>query len=86
MHVIVLHRAVGYYEYGNKYSSQILELIRRAVERTDSLEAFILIHSLGGGTGSGLGSRALMELADEYPNVLSPPPLFSFFFLSFSLL
>jgi hypothetical protein len=27
------------------------------------------MHSLGGGTGSGLGSRILETLADDYPKI-----------------
>jgi tubulin epsilon len=46
-----------------------MESIRRPVEATDSLQSFLLLHSLGGGTGSGLGSYVLGALADEYPEV-----------------
>lgn len=35
----------------------------------DSLQSFFLMHSLGGGTGSGLGTYLLTLLEDEYPNV-----------------
>lgn len=34
------------------------------------MQAFHLIHSLGGGTGSGLGSLVLSRLRDEYPDML----------------
>jgi len=47
--------AHGYSEYGTVYRSDILNLIRRQAEETDSLQSFFLLHSLGGGTGSGLG-------------------------------
>ncbi|KAJ3078655.1 Tubulin epsilon chain, partial [Physocladia obscura] len=49
-------------------------------ERCDSLQSFFQINSLGGGTGSGLGSRVLEILADSYPRVyrfatvVSPSP------------
>ena len=46
-----------------------MESIRRPVEACDSLQSFLLLHSLGGGTGSGLGSYLLGALADEYPDV-----------------
>ena len=34
------------------------------------LQAFSLLHSMGGGTGSGLGSYVLEALADEYPRTI----------------
>ena len=33
------------------------------VEACDSLQGFMLLHSLGGGTGSGLGSHIIEQLA-----------------------
>jgi len=38
----------------------------RQSERVDRFEGVLLVHSLGGGTGSGLGSRLLEELREEY--------------------
>jgi hypothetical protein len=35
------------------------EQLRRAAEGCDSLQSFLLLHSLGGGTGSGLGTYIL---------------------------
>ena len=51
--------AHGYGEYGPKYKDNLLERIRQIVEECDSLQSFFLLHSLGGGTGSGLGSYIL---------------------------
>jgi len=61
--------AHGHCEYGRKYSSHILEAVRREAETCDSLQSFFLMHSLGGGTGSGLGTHILGQLADEFPDV-----------------
>lgn len=61
--------AQGFAEHGPMYRSHILEKLRRATEPCDSLQSFILLHSLGGGTGSGLGSYILSLLEDEYPEV-----------------
>ena len=33
--------------------------IRAPVEEADSLQSFLLLHSLGGGTGSGVGTYIL---------------------------
>ncbi len=61
--------AHGHEIYGPKYEENILESVRRNVEYCDSLQCFFFIHSLGGGTGSGLGTYVLQLLADEYPDV-----------------
>ncbi len=39
--------ANGYVEYGSKYEDVIVEAIRRAVSYCDSLQSFLMIHSLG---------------------------------------
>lgn len=39
------------------------------MEHCDSLQSFFLLHSLGGGTGSGLGSYILGLLEDEFPEI-----------------
>ena len=61
--------AQGHMEYGPKYREEVLESVRRTVETCDSLQSFFLMHSLGGGTGSGLGTYVLSLLADHYPDV-----------------
>ncbi|CAF0839239.1 unnamed protein product [Brachionus calyciflorus] len=61
--------AVGHMFYGQKYSDSIRELLRKNAEFCDSLESFFVMHSMGGGTGSGLGTAVLRMLADEYPEV-----------------
>ena len=38
-------------------------------EKFDSLQNFIFINSMAGGTGSGLGSYALSVLKDTFPKV-----------------
>ncbi|XP_030628537.1 tubulin epsilon chain [Chanos chanos] len=61
--------AVGYQTYGSAYREQIVDTVRRAAEHCDCLQCFFLIHSMGGGTGSGLGTRVLNLLEEEYPEV-----------------
>jgi tubulin epsilon len=61
--------AVGHMEFGDKYVGAIEESVRTMVERCDSLQTFIVTHSLSGGTGSGLGTRCLSMLEDVYPHV-----------------
>jgi hypothetical protein len=43
-----------------------MESVRREVEVADSMQGFQLCHSLGGGTGSGLGTLILTKLREEY--------------------
>ena len=57
--------------YGQKYHDSISELVRKKAECCDSLESFFIMHSMGGGTGSGLGTAVLSILADEYKEVQS---------------
>jgi len=59
----------GYAEYGSRYSERITNSVRREVERCSSLQSFLLFHSTGGGTGSGLGSRTVEILEEEFGEV-----------------
>jgi len=61
--------AVGHYEYGDRYRDEISNTIRRTAEMCDCLQCFFCIHSMGGGTGSGLGTYVLRLLEDEFPDV-----------------
>ena len=62
--------AHGHAVYGPAKREEFLEACRRAAESCDSLQCFSLVHSLGGGTGSGLGTYLLGALHDAYPNQL----------------
>ena len=44
-----------------------LEVVRREVEGCDYYSGCVLFHSLSGGTGSGLTSRLVERIRDEYP-------------------
>lgn len=56
-------------DYGNDdcVLKASMEAIRREVEACDCFSGFIMCHSLGGGTGSGIGARLCSELRDRYP-------------------
>lgn len=41
-------------------------MIDREAESSDSLEGFVLCHSVAGGTGSGMGSFILESLSDRF--------------------
>jgi len=47
-----------------------MDIIDREAEGSDSLDAFLIIHSIAGGTGSGTGSFFLEKLNDRFPKIL----------------
>jgi tubulin beta len=59
--------ARGYNVEGERIIDQIMNVIDAAVEKTKSLQGFLLTHSIGGGSGSGLGSLILERLRQAYP-------------------
>eukprot|EP00501_MAST-03F_sp_TOSAG23-6_P002134 GSMAST32.ASY1.ANO1.2231.1 assembled CDS len=61
--------AVGHMQCGPEYEERLLELVRHQAEMCDSLQSFLLLHSLGGGTGSGLGTFLIRLLKDHLPKV-----------------
>ncbi|KAL5008452.1 hypothetical protein ScPMuIL_014033 [Solemya velum] len=63
--------AMGYNGPGphidDKLGDRTMEALRREIERCDRFCGVILMHSLSGGTGSGLGSRICEDVRDSYP-------------------
>ena len=45
-----------------------MDIIRKEAENTDCLQGFQMAHSLGGGTGSGLGNLLIQKIREEYPD------------------
>ncbi len=60
--------ATGFLTKGASKTDEIFDVIRREAEYCDCLQGFQVFHSLGGGTGSGLGSLVLSLLREEYPD------------------
>ncbi|KAK3082972.1 hypothetical protein FSP39_010365 [Pinctada imbricata] len=62
---------VGYYGLHNKGEEHIIETtmekVRREIELCDAYSGCVVMHSLSGGTGSGLGSKLIEMLRDQYP-------------------
>ncbi|PUU78484.1 Tubulin/FtsZ, GTPase domain-containing protein [Tuber borchii] len=52
---------------GETVYEEVMEMIEREADGSDSLEGFMLLHSIAGGTGSGLGSFLLERLNDRFP-------------------
>jgi tubulin epsilon len=61
--------AVGHMEFGDKHIEGISDSLRLLVEKCDCIQTFLVMHSLGGGTGSGLGTRVLGMLEEDFPHV-----------------
>ena len=66
--------AHGHHGYGPQYREQLLDKLRTTAEACDSLQSFMLLHSLGGGTGSGLGTYTLGLLQVREGSIVTPSP------------
>lgn len=51
--------AKGFYSGGAEIIDSSMEIIRKEAEKADGFQGFQMMQSLGGGTGSGLGSLLL---------------------------
>lgn len=60
--------AKGHYTEGAEMVESVLEVIRKEAEATDCLQGFQMTHSLGGGTGSGLGTLLISKIKENYPD------------------
>ncbi|XP_045465677.1 tubulin epsilon chain-like isoform X2 [Harmonia axyridis] len=61
--------AEGYCTHGSTFKNKIFRIVTKYVERCDSLHGILLLYSMGGGTGSGLGSFILEQLDEQLPNI-----------------
>ena len=61
--------AQGFYDYGNNYKDKILSHLNNVLEKCDSPQCFFITHSIGGGTGSGLGSFIVNLLGEEFSDI-----------------
>ena len=60
--------AKGHYTEGAELVDSVLEVVRKEAEDCDCLQGFQLTHSLGGGTGSGMGTLLTSKIREEYPD------------------
>merc|ERR1712156_958068 len=54
------------YTTGKEIMDSVSDRLKKAVEDCDNLQGFIMTHSVGGGTGSGMGMLILERLAVDY--------------------
>ena len=60
--------AKGHYTEGAELVDAVIDVTRRESEACDCLQGFQLTHSLGGGTGSGMGTLLISKIREEYPD------------------
>ncbi|CAD8055011.1 unnamed protein product [Paramecium primaurelia] len=58
--------ARGHYSIGKDYGEICLERIRMLADNCSSVQGFMMFNSVGGGTGSGLGTLLFEKLSDDY--------------------
>ncbi|XP_046842319.1 tubulin beta chain-like [Xenia sp. Carnegie-2017] len=60
--------AKGHYTEGAELIDNVMDVIRKEAEACDCLEGFQIVHSLGGGTGAGMGTLVLGKTREEFPD------------------
>merc|ERR1739846_123052 len=60
--------AKGHYTEGAELIDSVLDVVRKEAEGCDCLQGFQVTHSLGGGTGSGMGTLLISKIRGEYPD------------------
>jgi len=63
--------AKGHYTEGAEIVEDVIDIIRKESEKADMVQGFQLFHSLGGGTGSGMGTLLLLKIRDAYPDKIT---------------
>merc|ERR1712080_804373 len=60
--------AKGHYTEGAELIDSVLDVVRKEAEGCSCLQGFQITHSLGGGTGSGMGTLLIAKIREEYPD------------------
>ena len=60
--------SISFFLAGAELVDAVLDVARKEAEACDCLQGFQLTHSLGGGTGSGLGTLLISKIREEYPD------------------
>lgn len=60
--------AKGHYTEGAELIDSVLDVVRKESEGCECLQGFQVCHSLGGGTGSGMGTLLISKIREEYPD------------------
>jgi len=60
--------AKGHYTEGAELVDAIMDVVRKEVESCDLVQGFQLTHSMGGGTGAGMGTLLVSKIREEFPD------------------
>ena len=60
--------AKGHYTEGAELVDAIMDVVRKEAEGCDMLQGFQVTHSMGGGTGAGMGTLLVSKIREEYPD------------------
>jgi len=60
--------AKGHYTEGAELVDSIMDVVRKESESCEMLQGFQITHSMGGGTGSGMGTLLVSKIREEYPD------------------
>lgn len=60
--------AKGHYTEGAELVDSVMDVVRKEAENCDCLQGFQVSHSLGGGTGSGMGTLLISKIREEFPD------------------
>jgi tubulin alpha len=58
--------ARGHYTVGKEIIDKVNDRLRKLVDNCENVQGFVINHSVGGGTGSGLGALILERIAVDY--------------------
>lgn len=60
--------AKGHYTEGAELVESIMDVVRKESEGCDMLQGFQITHSMGGGTGAGMGTLLVSKIREDYPD------------------
>lgn len=63
--------ARGHYTEGAELIGDVMERLHKQIEGCDRLQGFQVCHSIGGGTGSGLGTLLVSKIREEWPDTIT---------------
>ncbi|KCZ75661.1 tubulin beta chain, partial [Anncaliia algerae PRA109] len=60
--------AKGHYTEGAELVDMVMDSVRKEAENAECLQGFQITHSLGGGTGAGMGTLLISKIREEFPD------------------
>ncbi|KAI3386647.1 hypothetical protein SNEBB_002317 [Seison nebaliae] len=60
--------AKGHYTEGADLIDGVMDVVRKEAENCDCIQGFQMTHSIGGGTGSGMGTLLISKIREEFPD------------------